>query len=223
LKEYVTALDAGGFAVHFHALGDRAVTEALDAIEAARAANGTTTTDTAASRHQLAHLQLVGSADIPRFAALGAVANIQPLWACHEPQLDELTLPFLEPELAARHYPFGDLHRAGTRFAAGSDWPVSSPDPLAGIRVAATRVEAGSSAPPLGGAEQALPLVAALAAYTSGGAAVNGRDDTGMVEPGYRADLIVLDRDPFDAAPEALDETRVMSTWIDGAAVFSRD
>ena len=75
---------------------------------------------------------------------LDAVANLQPLWACHEPQLDELTLPFLDPALAARHYPFGELHRAGARFAAGSDWPVSSADPLAGIRVAVTRVEAGS-------------------------------------------------------------------------------
>ncbi len=223
LREYVTALDAAGFAVHFHALGDRAVTEALDALEAARTANRAAGPDSAASRHQLAHLQLVASADVSRFAALDTVANLQPLWACHEPQLDELTLPFLEPALAARHYPFGELHRAGARFAAGSDWPVSSADPLAGIRVAVTRVEAGSAEPPLGGPEQALPLAVAFAAYTSGGAAVNGRDGTGAVEPGFRADLVVLDRDPFDGPPEALDDTHVLSTWIDGERVSTRD
>ncbi len=224
LREYVTAIDAAGFAVHFHALGDRAVTEALDAIEAARAANGRGAANgSTASRHQLAHLQLVAAADVPRFAELDAVANLQPLWACHEPQLDELTLPFLEPALAARHYPFGELHRAGTRFAAGSDWPVSSADPLAGIRVAVTRVEAGSGRPPLGGTEQALPLATALAAYTSGGAAAGGRRDTGAIEPGFLADLAVLDRDPFDGPPEALDETHVVSTWIDGSRVFTRD
>jgi predicted amidohydrolase YtcJ len=224
LREYVTAIDAAGFAVHFHALGDRAVTEALDAIEAARAANGRGAANgSTASRHQLAHLQLVAAADVPRFAELDAVANLQPLWACHEPQLDELTLPFLEPALAARHYPFGELHRAGTRFAAGSDWPVSSGDPLAGIRVAVTRVEAGSGRPPLGGTEQGLPLATALAAYTSGGAAVGGRRDTGAIEPGFLADLAVLDRDPFDGPPEALDETHVVSTWIDGSRVFTRD
>lgn len=218
LREYVTALDAAGFAVHFHALGDRAVTEALDAVAAARTANAATS-----SRHQLAHLQLVAAADVPRFAALDAVANLQPLWACHEPQLDELTLPFLAPELAARHYPFGDLHRAGARFAAGSDWPVSSANPLAGIRVAVTRVEEGSHEPPLGGPEQGLPLATAFAAYTSGGAAVNGRGTaTGAIAPGYRADLIVLDRDPFDAPAEALDDTQVLSTWIDGERVFAR-
>jgi len=223
LREFVTALDAAGFAVHFHALGDRAVTEALDALDASRNSNGAVPASLGASRHQLAHLQLVGAADVPRFAALGAVANIQPLWACHEPQLDELTLPFLEPGLAARHYPFGELHRAGARFAAGSDWPVSSADPLAGIRVAVTRVEAGSDEPPLGGLEQALPLAVAFAAYTSGGALVNGRDDTGRIAHGFRADLVVLDRDPFDAPPEALDDTHVESTWIDGVPLFTRD
>lgn len=217
LSRYVTELDAAGFAVHFHSLGDRAVTEALDALASARRTNGPS-----ASRHQLAHLQLVATADVPRFAALDAIANIQPLWACHEPQLDELTLPFLDPELAARHYPFGDLLRAGVRLAAGSDWPVSSANPLAGIRVAATRVEAGSDAPPLG-PEQRLPLAPAFAAYTSGAADALGRGtSTGRITPGYRADLVVLDSDPFDAPPEGLDDTHVLGTWIDGRSVYTR-
>jgi predicted amidohydrolase YtcJ len=215
LAEYATALDAAGFELHFHALGDRAVREALDALEAARSANGAR-----ASRHQLAHLQIVAESDVPRFAELDAVANLQPLWACHEPQLDELTLPFLDPALADRQYPFGELDRAGARFAAGSDWPVSSADPLAGARIAVTRVRPESDAEPLGGREQALSLATALTAYTAGGAWVNGREAyTGRIEPGFRADLVVLDRDPF-GDPAALDDTRVLSTWIDGRCVY---
>jgi predicted amidohydrolase YtcJ len=99
LPGYVTQLDAAGFQVHFHAIGDRAVREALDALEAARAANGPTD-----GRHHLAHLQVVHPADVPRFALLGVTATIQGLWAAHEPQLDERTLPFLAPEQAQRQY-----------------------------------------------------------------------------------------------------------------------
>ena len=116
LRGYVTELDALGFQVHFHALGDRAVREALDAVEAARHANGFRDT-----RHHLAHLQVVHPDDVPRFARLGAIANLQPLWASHEPQMDELTIPFLGEGLADRQYPFGDLLRAGAELAAGSD------------------------------------------------------------------------------------------------------
>jgi predicted amidohydrolase YtcJ len=215
LADQVAAVVAAGFSVHFHALGDRAVREALDALETlaalhAAAAHG--------AHHQLAHLQVVAASDVARFAALGAAANIQPLWACHEPQLDELALPFLAPALRERQYPFGDLLRAGARFAAGSDWPVSSPDPLAGIRVAVTRVgTAYPDAEALGGDAQKLPLAAALTAYTSGSAWANGRDtDTGRIEEGYLADLIVLDRDPFDGPAELLDDTHVMRTWVEG-------
>lgn len=215
LKLIASAVEAAGFQLHFHALGDRAVTESLDAIEAARRHNRP-----ADARHQLAHLQVVGDADVPRFGELGAVANVQSLWACHEQQLDELTLPFLQDELAERQYPFGDLSRAGTKFAAGSDWPVSSPNPFDAIQVAVTRVKAGSDLVPLGGLEQALDLRTILNAYTSGGAWVNGRDDsTGRISEGYLADLVVLDRDPFTVRPAELGRIRVVSTWIDGACV----
>ena len=154
LREYVTRLDAAGFQVHFHALGDRAVREALDAVEAARAANGPTD-----GRHHLAHLQVVHPDDIPRFATLGASANIQALWAAHEPQMDELTIPFLGERRAAWQYPFGALERAGAHLVAGSDWSVSSADPLAGIHVAVNRRSPGApqSTPALY-AENALSL-----------------------------------------------------------------
>ncbi|MBG0832686.1 amidohydrolase [Planomonospora sp. ID67723] len=215
LDEYVTALDALDFQVHFHALGDRAVREALDAVQAARAANGPRDT-----RHHLAHLQVVHPDDLPRFRALGATATIQPLWAAHEPQMDELTIPFLGPERAAWQYPFGDLLRAGAVLAAGSDWPVSSPDPLHGVHVAVNRVAPGRADRPfLPG--QALDLTTALAAYTAGSAYVNHLDDTGSLRPGDRADLAVLDRDPFDGPAEAIAETRVALTYVAGTRVHT--
>ncbi|MEU0270622.1 amidohydrolase [Streptomyces sp. NPDC006307] len=217
LAEYVTALDAHGFQTHFHALGDRAVREALDAVEAAREAGGGADT-----RPHLAHLQVVHPDDVPRFARLGATANIQALWAAHEPQMDELTIPFLGPERAAWQYPFGDLLRAGARLAAGSDWPVSSPDPLAALHVAVNRVlpEEGPGAPVFL-PEQRIGLDAALTAYTAGSAYVNHLDDTGVIRAGNLADLVVLDRDPFAAPPEEIAATRVLQTFVGGARVYA--
>ncbi|MEU6776022.1 amidohydrolase [Streptomyces sp. NPDC046759] len=214
LPEYVVELDALGFQCHFHALGDRAVRDALDAVEAARAANGPSDT-----RPHLAHLQVVHPDDVPRFARLGATANIQPLWAAHEPQMDELTIPFLGPERAARQYPFGGLLRSGARLAAGSDWPVSSPDPLQGIHVAVNRIEPGGTGPVFLPGER-LGLTDALTAYTAGSAYVNHLDDTGRVAVGALADLVVLDRDPFAGPPEAIAETAVTLTYVGGERVY---
>ncbi|MEU2309765.1 amidohydrolase [Streptomyces misionensis] len=217
LKTYVTELDAHGFQVHFHALGDRAVREALDAVEAARRANGRTDT-----RPHLAHLQVVHPDDIGRFRELGATANLQPLWAAHEPQMDELTIPFLGAERASWQYPFGALVRSGATLAAGSDWPVSSPDPLQGIHVAVNRVapEAPAGTPVFLPGER-IGLHDALTAYTAGSAYVNHLDhETGTVAEGFLADLVVLDRDPFAGPPEEIGATRVEQTFVGGRRVF---
>ncbi|MEU9360741.1 amidohydrolase [Streptomyces sp. NPDC048301] len=213
LRRHVTELDALGFQTHFHALGDRAVREALDAVEAARASNGRTDT-----RPHLAHLQIVHPDDIPRFRALGATANIQPLWAAHEPQMDELTIPFLGGDRAALQYPFGALLRSGATVAAGSDWPVSSPDPLHGIHTAVNRVAPGGDGPVfLPG--QRISLTEALAAYTAGSAYVNHLDDTGTIRAGALADLVILDRDPYAAPAEEIAEARVLATYVGGRRV----
>jgi len=212
LREAVAALDSAGFQVHVHAIGDRGVREALDAFEG---------TDPA-RRHHVAHLQLVHPDDVPRFARLGVAANVQALWACRDEQMVQLTLPFLGSDRAAWQYPSGHLHRAGARLVAGSDWPVSTPDPLAAIHVAVNRTLHGDAGP--AGSEpflpeQALPLEVAFAAYTSGSAWVNQRDDAGVVEPGAVADLVVLDRDPFAGPPEEIGAAAVVSTWVDGRVV----
>ncbi|MFB6636935.1 amidohydrolase [Streptomyces chartreusis] len=216
LPKYVTELDALGFQCHFHALGDRAVRDALDAIEAARAANGPSDT-----RPHLAHLQVIQPADVPRFARLGAIANIQPLWAAHEPQMDELTIPFLGPERASWQYPFGALLRSGARLAAGSDWPVSSPDPLHGVHVAVNRVTPDADDAQVFLPGERIGLAEALTAYTAGSAYVNHLDDTGEVRAGALADLVVLDRDPFDGPAAAIAQTRVARTYVGGAQVYA--
>ncbi|MFJ9928099.1 amidohydrolase [Streptomyces misionensis] len=218
LRSHVTELDALGFQVHFHALGDRAVREALDAVEAARAVNGWRDT-----RHHLAHLQVVHPDDVPRFARLGAVANIQPLWAAHEPQMDELTIPFLGPERAAWQYPFGALQRAGATLAAGSDWPVSSPDPLAGLHVAVNRRLPDADDDRVLLPEQRLDLASAIAVYTAGSAFVNGHDDAGVLAPGQLADLVVLDRDILTGPPEEIAAARVLRTYVGGELVHAAD
>jgi predicted amidohydrolase YtcJ len=215
VKAAVTALDAAGFQVHVHTIGDRAVRETLDAMVG---------TD-AARRHHIAHLQLVHPDDVGRFAQLGVAANMQALWACRDDQMLDLTLPFLGEERSTWQYPFGDLHRTGARLVAGSDWPVSTPDPLAAIHTAVNRTTYGD--PGRAGTDpllpdQALPLEVAFAAYTSGSAWVNQRDlldGAGVVEVGAVADLVVLDRDPFAHPPDEIGAARVVSTWIDGEPV----
>jgi predicted amidohydrolase YtcJ len=217
LDRAVTRLDRAGFQVHVHAIGDRAVREALDAFEAARSANGV-----GDHRHHIAHIQIIHPDDVPRFATLGVVANGQPYWACLEEYQRDLTIPFLGPDRAGRQYPFASLLRTGATLAFGSDWNVSTPNPFLELEVAVTRV-----APDDRDAEPFLPherldLSTAVRAFTMGSAFVNHLDEvTGSIEPGKLADLVVLDRDIFaeDAGP--IGDARVALTLMEGRPVHT--
>ena len=274
LTEAIVALDAAGFSAHVHVIGDRAVREALDGFEAARAANGwADRSPTDARRHHLAHVQFVHPDDAPRFAALGVTANMQALWACNEPQMRTLTVPVVGPARAAMQYPFASiLHAppalrasqitelssatgrsasssepeagefrdlsqgagaavgadAHPRLCAGSDWPVSSPDPWAAMHVAVNRMlpadDAEHDPEPLL-AHEALTLAEALEAYTSGSAFINGRgpgdvEVTGVIEVGAVADLAATDRDPFAGPAQNIHATRCVGTWVAGHRVY---
>jgi predicted amidohydrolase YtcJ len=219
LPRFVTAVDQAGFQVHFHALGDRAVRNALDAIQAARQANRGGS-DGTGQRHHLAHLQVVHPDDVARFAQLGATANIQALWAAHEPQMDELTIPFLGERRSAWQYPFRSLHDSGAALCGGSDWPVSSPNPLWAAHVAVNRAVPdgpgrGSEDPFL--PEQRLDLTTFLSAYTSGSARINGRDNqAGAVRAGLDADFAVVDADLSRIDSHDIGQAAVTQTWIRG-------
>ncbi|MFI7067649.1 amidohydrolase [Kribbella sp. NPDC050124] len=194
LAAAVTELDRHGFQVHMHAIGDRAVRNALDAVEAARTANGPSD-----QRHHIAHVQLIQPDDIGRFAELDVVVNCQAYWAKTDPQMTELTVPFLGPKRVDLQYPFESLRRAGARLAMGSDWSVTTADPLQQIEVAVTRTdpESRSDAPFL--PDERLSIDDAVDAFTAGSAYVNHDDDGGTLTVGGRADLAILDQDVLAA------------------------
>jgi predicted amidohydrolase YtcJ len=217
LAAVVTALDGEGFDVHVHAIGDRAVRHTLDAFQAAAAANGRRD-----ARHQIAHLQFVHPDDRPRFRRLGVVANAQPYWSCRDGYMRELTLPFLEPERAGWQYPWASLRRAGAVLAFGSDWTVSTANPLEEIEVAVHRLVPGDPDGDPFLPDERVDLPAALDAFTSGSAyALRLEAETGSVTPGKLADLAILDRDPFDAAAGPIRDIRVVATLVEGDPVHA--
>jgi len=212
----VAAIDAAGFQVHVHAIGDRAVRMSLDAFEFARRHNGPRD-----ARPMIAHLELIDPADVRRFAALGVIPSFQPLWAYADSYITELTEPVLGPARSRWLYPIGSVTRAGARLAAGSDWSVSSMNPFEAIQVAITR--RGPDAPPGPAwiAEELVDLGTMLRAYTQGGAYATGTEATnGTLEAGKAADLIVLDRNIFRIPPTEVHSVRVLLTLLDGREVW---
>lgn len=211
LKEIVAVLDGHGFQCHFHAIGDRGVRNALDAIEVARDRNGPSD-----HRHHIAHIQVVHPEDLPRFAELDVVANAQPLWACNDDYQEELTKPFLGPDRSEWQYPFASLLRHGSRMGMGSDWGVSTANVMAEIDVAVTRT--GESDRPLN-PDEALDPIVALTAFTAGSAYINhAEDDAGSLTVGRLADLAVLDRDPL--VEGRFREARTICTIVGGDVVY---
>lgn len=213
----VGKLDKAGLTVHIHAIGDRAVRASLDAFEAARHANGPRD-----NRHQIAHLQLVDPADFPRFAELGVIANVQLEWGKSDASNTGPLEPYLGPERYRYLYPYGSLRAAGALVAAGSDWDISPYNPFIAMEVGATRRDRGKETRILG-SEEHLSVADMLAAYTINAAAAMRMDDIiGSIEPGKRADFVILDRDPLAVDPATLRDTKVLATYVDGTVVYER-
>jgi predicted amidohydrolase YtcJ len=216
LKKAVTQLDADGFQVHIHAIGDGAVREALDAIEAARTANGDL-----GHRHHIAHLQLIHPDDQPRFRKLGVIANFQPLWAYADDYITDLTLPFISKQTAAYMYPIGSIEKSGAVVAFGSDWSVSSANPFEEMETAITRMGALGETKVPWMPEERIRLPEALAAFTINAAYTNRDEkDTGSLEVGKRANLAVLDRNLFEIPATEISDTKVLLTLFEGKPVY---
>lgn len=211
----MAAFDRRGFRVHLHAIGDAAVRSALDAVEHARRENPAWD-----RRPVIAHTQLVDPRDLDRFAELGVVANLEPLWAQYNGIQRELTIPRLGEERSCRQYPAASLRDSGARLSFGSDWPVSSHRPLDGIQVGVSR-RTPAGYPPGGWLpHERIGVEEALEAYTAGSAYQAGAEHGwGTVTPGANADLVWLDNDP-----RSVDETRIgavaeRGTWLGGERV----
>lgn len=216
LNRIVSGANAAGLTVHVHAIGDRAVRAALDAFAYSRQHDGA-----GDGRDQIAHLELIDPADFPRFQELGVIANFQLLWAERDDYIVKSTLPYIGPERARYLYPARSLRDAGARIAGGSDWNVSSFDAFEAMEHAITRAQARGKAPLL--PEQSITIQDAVDAYTINAAfALKQEHTTGSLEPGKRADLIVLDRDVFTIDPRGLHETRVLTNYLDGRRVYAR-
>jgi predicted amidohydrolase YtcJ len=221
LAEATATLADLGFQMHFHAIGDHAVSTALDML--AKLPGG----QRAGGRHHIAHLQFISPLDLERFAKLGVIANFQPLWACKDEQNDQLTLPFVGAERASWQYRIGSALRLGTRVAFGSDWPVSSADPLQEMHVAVNRMLSVRLGVP-GSVETTLPLLpaeaiavdAAVDAFTRGVAYVNHEEDmAGTLEPGKLADVAVLSQDIYTIPRVTIGNASVAMTIASGQVI----
>ncbi|WP_029088762.1 amidohydrolase [Brevibacterium album] len=219
LEEAFAAVQRAGFDVHCHAIGDRAVRDALDAFAALHAqSSGGPAAD---HRHHIAHIQVVDPADVPRFAQLGVSANLQALWAHFDEQMVELNLPVLGSERSGWQYPFGDLQRSGAHLAMGSDWPVSTPDPWQAIHVAVNRTHPTGARPEPLGPDQALDLSCALRAYTTGSAHLGRTRTAGRLAVGAAADLALASADPFALARTQIHTVRNLLTVAGGRLVHA--
>jgi predicted amidohydrolase YtcJ len=216
LNQIVAAADAAGLTVHIHAIGDRAIRSALDAIADARRRNGALD-----NRDQIAHLELIDPADFPRFKKLGVIANFQLLWAQRDDSyIEKATIKYLGPQRSRYLYPARSLRDAGALIVGGSDWGVSSFDAFAAMEHAITRSE-GRGHPALL-PEQSLTLQDMVDAYSINAAsALKQERTTGSLEAGKRGDFIVLDRDIFAMDPFDLHNTQVAETYLDGRKVYS--
>jgi predicted amidohydrolase YtcJ len=208
----VAAAEQRDWIVHMHAVGDRAVREALNGVEYARQLNPTPLP------HSISHLQLVNPKEFARFRQLGVIASMQLLWATAESYTEELVKPYISPFAYQYQYPARSLHQAGATIAGASDWPVSSPNPWNAIAQASTRKG------PLGvlNSAESIDRESMFYAYTLNAAkALRLDQQIGSLAPGKQADLIVLDRDVFSVSDEELFDTQVLQTYFAGKRVYA--
>lgn len=220
LAQAVAAVRAEGFQPFIHAIGDDAVRYSLDAMESsAHLIQGH------AARPVITHVQLAAASDIARFASLGVIANLQPLWAQLDALMTVLTIPRLGQERADTQYQTRTLIESGAALAFGSDWPASSADPREGLAIATSRTT--TEGDPDGGwiPEQIIPMEDALDIYTRGTAyqafADQASEPWGTLEPGHRADLVWLGRDPRAHDPADFPSNPIMATYLGGTQTFA--
>lgn len=216
LNHAVARFDADNIQIHTHAIGDRAVRSILDAFEFAIAINGRTD-----NRHHISHLQMIDPADIPRFKELGVAANFQAAWALPDEWITDINTPELGIKRVNKMYPIASVFRAGGLIVGGSDWAVSTMNPLVAIETAIRREDPDDRIQGVLNENERMTLVEMLKAYTINAAYLMHQEHlTGSIEVGKAADLIILERNLYDIPIEEISEVRVLETIIEGKTVY---
>ena len=215
LNHAVARFDADNIQIHTHAIGDRAVRSILDAFEFAIDVNGRTD-----NRHHISHLQMIDPADIPRFKELGVAANFQATWALPDEWITDINTPELGVKRVNKMYPIGSVFRAGGLIVGGSDWAVSTMNPLVAIETAIRREDPDDRIQGVLNKNERMTLTEMLKAYTINAAYLMHQEHlTGSIEVGKAADLIILERNLYDIPIEEISEVRVLETIIEGKTV----
>ena len=216
LNATVSKFDSQGIQVMTHAIGDKAVRSILDAYEYAIENNGERD-----NRHHISHLQLIHKKDIPRFGALNVIANFQAAWALPDEWITLVNLPEVGLDRVNRMYPIRSVHDAGGMVAGGSDWAVSTMNPLVAIETAIRRSDPDDKIDGTLNEDEKMELTEMLKAYTINGAYLMHQDNlTGSIEIGKYADLIILEENLYEIPHEKIGEVKVIQTLLEGKTVF---
>jgi len=217
LNKAIARFDSENRQVHTHAIGDRAVRAALDAYEYALKENGSLD-----NRHHISHLQMISKEDIPRFSELNIAATFQAVWAMPDEYITGISIPEIGIERVNKMYPIQSVFEAGGLIVGGSDWAVTTMNPLIAIETAITRKDPEDRLNGTLNKDERMGLTEMLKAYTINAAYIMHQDNiTGSIEAGKFADLIILDKNLYNITPNEISEVRVVATIIEGKTVFS--